>query len=171
MPCKVPIVDDHALIRDAMRAVVMEMCRDAFVLEASNAIEALTLAASYADIDLVLLDVGLPDRDGLTVLADLRRRYPGMSVAMLSGTKDQQTIMRALSLGAVGFIPKVETRDVLMGVLGLILKGGVYIPPGCACFGPRSAGGSCVAGRITTDAGIARTHRSANGCPGADDAR
>ncbi len=88
----------------------------------------MTLAASYADIDLVLLDIGLPDRDGLNVLAALRRRYPARSVAMLSGTKDQPTIMRALSLGAVGFIPKSETRKVLMGALGLILKGGIHIP-------------------------------------------
>ena len=57
------IVDDHALIRDAMHGVVMEICRDARVLEAANAVEALTLAASHADIDLVLLDVMLPDRD------------------------------------------------------------------------------------------------------------
>jgi DNA-binding NarL/FixJ family response regulator len=134
--CKVPpekmkflIVDDHALIRDAMRVVVLEICPDARVLVASNALEALTFAASHTDIDLVLLDVNLPDRDGLDVLAELRRRYPATSVAMLSGTKDQQTIMRALSLGAVGFIPKAETREVLLGALGLILKGGIYIPP------------------------------------------
>ncbi|MFN0299020.1 MAG: response regulator [Burkholderiales bacterium] len=122
------IVDDHALIRDAMRAVVIEICRDAIVLDASNAVEALALAASHADIDLVLLDVMLPDRDGLDVLAELRRRYPATSVAMVSGNKDTQTVMRALALGAVGFIPKAEPREVLLGALGLILKGGVYIP-------------------------------------------
>lgn len=122
------VVDDHALIRDAMGAVVREVSADATIFSAASATDALRLAATQGDIDLVLLDLQLPDRDGLHVLVELRRAYPGTSVVMLSGNKDQATIMRALSLGAVGFIPKSETREVLIGALGLILAGGVYIP-------------------------------------------
>jgi DNA-binding NarL/FixJ family response regulator len=89
----------------------------------------MVLAGTHRDIDLVLLDLQLPDGDGLDVLAQLREQHPATSVVMLSANKDQPTIMRALSLGAVGFIPKTETREVLLGALNLILAGGVYIPP------------------------------------------
>lgn len=122
------VVDDHALIRDAMRAIVQEVSSGATVLACSRADEALTLAGAHRDLDLVLLDLQLPDRDGLEVLAEMRTQYPATSVVMLSGTKDQATIMRALVLGAVGFIPKTESREVLVGALKLILAGGVYIP-------------------------------------------
>ncbi len=126
---KFVVVDDHTLIRDAMKAVVREVSPDATIITAGTAAEALALAATHGDIDLILLDVQLPDGDGLDVLAELRQRYPATSVVMLSGNKDQPTIMRALSLGAVGFIPKSETREVLLGALKLILAGGVYVPP------------------------------------------
>jgi DNA-binding NarL/FixJ family response regulator len=94
----------------------------------------------------VLLDRHLPDRDGLDVLDEMRRTYPAVPVVMLSGDKDQATISQALRRGALGFIPKSETRSVLSSALALVLAGGVYVPP--AALGaeapplPQSAGGS-----------------------------
>ena len=68
---KVLIVDDHALIREAMRGVIVELQGDAVVLEAGSSSQAMSLIQQHADVSLVLLDVGLPDRNGLDVLADL----------------------------------------------------------------------------------------------------
>lgn len=123
------VVDDHALIRDAMRGVLRELHPDAEALDAGSAAEARTCLESRSDIDLVLLDRHLPDGDGMDLLASLRTSHPATSVALLSGECDAATVTRALSLGAVGYIPKSDTRDVLLNALRLILAGGVYIPP------------------------------------------
>jgi DNA-binding NarL/FixJ family response regulator len=80
------------------------------------------------DTDLVLLDLHLPDQDGLQVLATVAQRHPSVAVVMLSGDKDPATIHQALAAGAQGFIPKTETREVLSSALALVLAGGVYVP-------------------------------------------
>ena len=126
---KVLIVDDHALIREAMRGVIVELQGDAVVLEAGSSSQAMSLIQQHADVSLVLLDVGLPDRNGLDVLADLHENHPAMSVVMLSAFSDRENVVRALDGGALGFIPKAGSREVLLSALRLILAGGVYIPP------------------------------------------
>jgi DNA-binding NarL/FixJ family response regulator len=122
------IVDDHALIREAMRGVLRSLRTDASVLEAADALTALQTLDSHPDTDLVLLDLHLPDQDGLQVLATVAERHPTMAVVMLSGDMDQATMRRALDLGAQGYIPKAETREVLSSALALVLAGGVYVP-------------------------------------------
>jgi DNA-binding NarL/FixJ family response regulator len=90
-------------------------------------------------VDLVLLDVHLPDQDGLQVLASVVERHPAVAVVMLSGEKDQATMRRSLDLGAQGYIPKGETRDVLASALALVLAGGVYVPPAALHGAPMAA--------------------------------
>ena len=123
------IVDDHALIREALSGVLTGLRGGSTVLEAGDAQSALGALERHPETDLVLLDVHLPDRDGLDVLALVAERHPAVAVVMLSGDKDPATIHRALELGAQGFIPKTETRDVLSSALALVLAGGVYVPP------------------------------------------
>ncbi len=122
------IVDDHALIRDAMREVLSSLRPGSAVLDAADARQALGLLDEHADVDLVLLDLQLPDRDGLDVLDDINERYPAVPVVMLSGRQDPHTMRLALGRGAQGFIPKTEPRKVLAGALELVLAGGVYVP-------------------------------------------
>jgi DNA-binding NarL/FixJ family response regulator len=81
------------------------------------------------DVELVLLDLGLPDRDGLEMLSDLANRYPTISVVVLSAQQDRDTVRKALDLGALGFIPKSGQREVMLSAFNLIFSGGVYIPP------------------------------------------
>jgi DNA-binding NarL/FixJ family response regulator len=127
---KILIVDDHALIREAMRGVLRELKHDASVLEASNCGHALRLIEEHAnDFGLILLDLGLPDRDGFSVLAELRQRFPAISIVVLSAQQDRASVMKALDLGALGFIPKSANRDVMVGALQLVFAGGIYIPP------------------------------------------
>src|SRR5712671_2461783 len=77
---KILVVDDHVLIRDALRAVLQELRGDAAVLEASDCRQAMQVVAENADLGLILLDLNLPDRDGFAVLAELREFYPAISV-------------------------------------------------------------------------------------------
>jgi DNA-binding NarL/FixJ family response regulator len=126
---KVLIVDDHALIRDALRGVLAELRPSVSVLEAADCKQAMTLVETHADLELIFLDLGLPDGDGFEVLEDLRASNPAIGVVVLSATKDRDSVTRALRLGAVGFIPKSGTRPVMLGAIQLILAGGIYVPP------------------------------------------
>lgn len=123
------VVDDHALIRDAMRGVLKELRGDAVVLEAASARQALDLIQQHPDLALILLDLKLPDRDGIEMLGELRERYPAISIVMLSAFNDRENVLNALDNGALGFIPKTDSREVLLGALRLVLAGGTYIPP------------------------------------------
>ncbi len=126
---KILAVDDHVLIREALRGVVKELKGDATLFEASNCRQAMQLIAEHADIGLILLDLNLPDRDGFTMLVELREQHPAISVVVLSAQQDQESVVNALELGALGFIPKSAPREVMLRALQLVLAGGVYIPP------------------------------------------
>ena len=126
---KILVVDDHALIREALRGVLKELKQDAVVLEAADCRQAMASVQSQTDLGLILLDLNLPDRDGFSVLGELRERYPAISVVVLSAQQDRGSVIRALDLGALGFIPKSGQRDVMLSALRLIFSGGIYIPP------------------------------------------
>jgi DNA-binding NarL/FixJ family response regulator len=133
------VVDDHALIREAMRGVLKELCGDGTVLEAASAGQASDLVRQHPDLALILLDLKLPDRDGIEMLGELREQYPAVSVVMLSAFNDRDNVLRALDNGALGFIPKTDSREVLLGALRLILAGGTYIPPEVLARAPAAA--------------------------------
>jgi DNA-binding NarL/FixJ family response regulator len=133
------VVDDHALIREAMRGVLRELCGDAPVLEAASAAQATGLIGQHPDLSLILLDNKLPDRNGVELLRELRELHPAISVVMLSAFSDRETVVEALDNGALGFIPKTDSREVLLGALRLILAGGTYIPPDVLARTPAGA--------------------------------
>ena len=125
---KVLIVDDHTLIREALHAVLKELKREAVILEASSSREAMHIVEEHPDISLILLDINLPDRDGFSVLCELRQRYATIAIVILSSSDDQDTVRRAFKLGALGFIPKTTEREVMLNAIELVFSGGVYIP-------------------------------------------
>ena len=123
------VVDAHFLIREALRDALKKVTGNVRVIEATGGHEAVRLVSEQSQIDLVLLELNLPDRDGLSVLGELRQSHPAIPVVVLSARHDRDTVSRTLALGASGFIPKSEGRDVLLSALELVLAGGVYIPP------------------------------------------
>lgn len=126
---KILVTDDHALIRESLRGVLRELKPEAAVVEATDAQETMRLVAEHPDLMLILLDLNLPDRDGFQVLAELRERHPTIPIVVLSGHHDRANIVRALDLGALGFIPKTAQRQVLVSAISFVLSGGIYIPP------------------------------------------
>lgn len=126
---KILIVDDHVLIRDALRAVLLELHQDSEIIEAAGCGLAMQLVEEHADLDLILLDLNLPDGDGFDSLVELRERYPALAVVVLSASHDRASVVRALELGAAGFIPKSAQRPVMLSALQLVFSGGIYIPP------------------------------------------
>src|ERR1700732_2307886 len=125
---KILVVDDHVLIREALRGVLKELRSDAVILEGANSSRAMQLIGEHADIGLILLDLNLPDADGFSMLAELRERYPATSVVVLSAQQDRGTVVKALNLGALGFIPKSAKHQVMLAALELVFAGGIYIP-------------------------------------------
>jgi len=135
---KILLIDDHALIRDALRSVLRELVADATMFEASDCRQAMRLIEQHSDLQLILLDLNLPDRDGFAVLTDLRKRYATISIVVLSAFHDRENILRALDLGALGFIPKSAPREVMANALRLIFSGGIYVPPEALARGETS---------------------------------
>jgi DNA-binding NarL/FixJ family response regulator len=126
---KILVVDDHALIRTALRGVLGDLDRVVTVLEASDCRGAFDLIEAQPDLDLVLLDLSLPGIHGLAALEELRTRHPALPVVVLSSANDRASVTQALDQGAMGYIPKLSSNEVLISALRLVLSGGIYIPP------------------------------------------
>jgi DNA-binding NarL/FixJ family response regulator len=128
-PLKILVIDDHVLIRHALRAVVAQLKHDAVTLEAFDCAEAMRLLGPDADVDLILLDLSAPDGDGFSALARLRQSYPNTAVVCLAPSSEIRDVTRALDLGAAGYIPKSTPCEVILSAIELVISGGVYIPP------------------------------------------
>jgi DNA-binding NarL/FixJ family response regulator len=126
---KILVVDDHPLILEALHHVLRQLDREVEVHDARSAAEGRKLIAAHPDTGLLLLDLTLPDVDGLTLLDELRHSFPAIPVVVLSGSDRREDVLRAIDLGAMGFIPKTSSNQVMLQALRLVLSGGVYLPP------------------------------------------
>ena len=159
---KVLVVDDHPLIRQALLVVLTQLDSDLQVLEAGNCPDALELAESNADLDLVLLDIHLPGVSGLDALQSFRERVPAVPVVVISASEDPDDVTRALDSGAMGFIPKSQSSQVMINALRLVLAGGVYLPPEMVRHAPRNgASRSTAPATVTSYRDIGLTERQA----------
>ncbi|MCB1555050.1 MAG: response regulator transcription factor [Xanthomonadales bacterium] len=122
------IADDHPLFRAALAQSVIELGGETRVHQAGSLGEALRCLAEAPDIDLVLLDLHMPDSHGLMGLATLRAEFPGVAVAMISAHDDPQVIRRALDHGAAGFIPKSIDAPGLLDALRTLLDCREFLP-------------------------------------------
>jgi DNA-binding NarL/FixJ family response regulator len=126
---KILIVDDHALFREGLLHVLQKLETQVDILEASDYDSALEYVSANHDLDLVLLDLTMPGRDGFAALDTFAKQYPAMPVVILSASNLRSDIQRALDAGAVGYILKESNSAVMLNALKLILAGGIYMPP------------------------------------------
>lgn len=120
---RIMIVDDHALVRRGMAHVVRECFEEAHVVEAGNAEEALSTMETDS-VDLALVDVRMPNTDGLELLHTLRTRWPDMPVIMLTTFDHANYVRRALAEGAAGYLLKDATPDDLQQAIKVAISGG-----------------------------------------------
>jgi DNA-binding NarL/FixJ family response regulator len=125
---KLLLVDDHILFRDGLALLLRRLDAGAVILHAGSCAEALETAKAHRDVDLVLLDLLLPDAPGHEGLSQLRARYPELPVVVLSAVEERSCVMDALQRGAMGFIPKSSSTETLLDALQLVLNRGVYVP-------------------------------------------
>lgn len=125
---RIVVCDDHGLFRAGLGHVLGELDTAAELVEAPDGARALAAAAASPSPDLVLLDLALPDMDGMETLRRLRRARPTVPVVVISAWDDPDTVCEALEAGASGFIPKESSSSELLAGLRLVLDGGVYVP-------------------------------------------
>jgi DNA-binding NarL/FixJ family response regulator len=133
---KVLLVDDHPLILAALRSVIEGLGDDVTVVGAESAAQARRVLAGEGAFDLLLLDLALGDADGFDVLVEVRAAYPAMPVVVLSGSDRGNEVIRALDLGAMGFVPKRSSTTMLFEALRLVMSGGLYVPPAMHALNP-----------------------------------
>ncbi|TKD29913.1 response regulator transcription factor [Azotobacter chroococcum] len=125
---KILIADDHDLLVEAVQVKLAQLGPGIDFLRAARVDQLLLLAASEAP-DLALVDLGMPDAHGYEHIAELCRSYPLMRLIVLSGVDDPEVMRAILDLGAMGFIPKAYSSEVMLSAVRLVLAGGVYVPP------------------------------------------
>ena len=122
------VADDHPLFRDALHAVISSGFTDAQLLETDSLAGAMAHIEALEGLDLLLLDLSLPDADGLEGLKTLRETFPGLPVAIVSAHQERQLVLDAITLGAVGYIPRSTPREQLLSALQQIPQGQLYLP-------------------------------------------
>ena len=126
---KVLLVDDHPLILAALQVVIQGLGDDVTIVGVASAAAARAALQTDADHDLVLLDLALGDADGFEVLAELRSNYPALPVVVVSASDRASDVIRAIDLGAMGFVPKRSSNTQLFEALRMVMSGGLYVPP------------------------------------------
>ena len=176
---RVLLADDENLIRTALAALLALEDDLEVVAQAASGAEALAMARAHAP-EVAVLDLQMPDRDGISVAAELARTAPGCAVVIVTGHGRPGHLKRALSVGVRGFLPKTVNAAVLGDVVRAVHRGGRYVDPELAAeaisagnspLTPReadvlelAAGGAPVeeiAARAHLSSGTVRNHLSA----------
>jgi DNA-binding NarL/FixJ family response regulator len=123
---KALIVDDHQMVREILSRYFAEI--DVSVIEAEDFVSAFAAITRQPEFDLILLDIRMPGVDGFTTLATLRRLFPALRIAILSGSVDVMDMRRAAENGAVGYLPKSMDRQPLVNALRLLISGEKFFP-------------------------------------------
>ena len=125
---KILHADDHSLFREGLGFFLKLLDAGVRSLEAGNLQAALDKLALEWPVDLMLLDLEMPGMNGLEGFYEIRRRYPDLPIAIVSGVNDVRIIRELLDGGARGYIPKLAGSEQLMGALRRVLKGEIYAP-------------------------------------------
>lgn len=129
---RVMIVDDHRIVREGLRQVLADYEGVQVVAEAAHGAEALQALRSGQAVNVVLLDIALPGRDGLEVLKQIQSEFAGLPVLMLSTYPDNQFAVRCIRAGAAGYLNKSADPDDIVAGLRKAASGGRYLTPSVA---------------------------------------
>jgi DNA-binding NarL/FixJ family response regulator len=125
---KILLADDHEVVRRGLKQMLAEEFGQVEFGEASSAAQTLELGRQDS-WDLVLLDINMPGRSGLDILAELQDRQPGLRVLVLSMAPEEEYAVRVLKKGAAGYLTKQTVATELTAAVRKVLAGGRYITP------------------------------------------
>jgi DNA-binding NarL/FixJ family response regulator len=123
------VIDDHPLILHAMRSLVQQLGEQVEVVTAESSQAARDALAAGSEFDLALLDLQLGPENGFAFLEELRQAYPALPIVVVAASDSREDVMRAIDLGAMGFVPKCTSNETLVSALEMVLSGGIYLPP------------------------------------------
>lgn len=126
---KVLIADDHALFRDGMSLNLEKIDPQAVVFQAGSFSQALKIINDEKKLDLVIVDLDMPDMPWEEGIEELRKKSNGARFVVVSASEDSKSIRRAMANGVSGYIPKRSDAKIMTGALKLVLDGGTYLPP------------------------------------------
>lgn len=129
MPIKILIADDHALFRQGMAYILYEMDPTTIVLEASTSDQAIQIAKNDTSLSLILMDLKMPDMDGIDAMQVIQIEAPTVPVVILTASERPIDMKQALDAGAMGYVAKSVTASIMTCAIQLVLSGGIYIPP------------------------------------------
>lgn len=125
---KLLIVDDHAIVREGLAALLQQWESGTVVLQASTGIEGLRLAEANPDLDAAFLDLNMPAQGGIEAIQAFRKRCPQLPVIVLSSSENPADVRRAIMSGALGYVPKSASPQTMLSALRLVLSGEAYVP-------------------------------------------
>lgn len=123
------IADDHPLYRDALRGALSLSLPSLTLKEAGDLMSTVDML-NKEDVDLLLLDLHMPGSNDLFGLLHIRKLYPDIPVAVVSGTEDTALISKIIGVGASGFIPKTASAQDIGNAVEAILDGDIWLPEG-----------------------------------------
>lgn len=126
---KILIADDHALFRDGLSLHIEKLYPKAVILQSANFSQAVKIVQTTPDLDLLIIDLDMPDMDWTDGIRTLQEVAPQTGIAIISATEDVRNIKKALEMGISGYIPKSSDTKVITSAIHLILEGGTYLPP------------------------------------------
>ncbi len=129
MTPRIIIADDHPLFREALKLAIAQALPGAIAFEVDSVDTLLAALNEHPDVDLLLLDLGMPGAHGFSALVQTRAHYPAVPVVVISGREDQDIAQRTLVHGASAFIAKSASLSTIIDALQTILQGGVWNPP------------------------------------------
>ena len=124
--------DDHKIVREGLKMVLADDPGLMVVAEADSGpgvLDMVQVLQGPQGVDVVLLDIAMPGMDGLNVLQNLRRDWPGLPVLMLSTYPEKQYAVRCIQLGASGYLNKSTDTDALVAALRRVAAGGMHVSP------------------------------------------
>jgi two-component system response regulator NreC len=128
---KLMLVDDHDVVRTGLRSFLETQTGLEVIAEANNGREALE-QAKKAQPDIVLMDITMPDMDGMETTRQLKHLYPDCQVLVLTVHSDKQYFMQMLAAGASGYLTKQAAADELVAAIKAVAAGHVYLQPALA---------------------------------------
>jgi DNA-binding NarL/FixJ family response regulator len=128
---KILVVDDHSIVREGLKQILADSAEMIVAGEASSGQEAMQKIRA-GGFDMVVMDISLPDRNGLEVLEQVKAFSPKLQVLILSMHAEEQYATRAFKAGASGYLTKESASEQLIAAIQKVAQGGKYVSPSLA---------------------------------------
>lgn len=125
---RVLVADDHSVFRTGLKHLLAALADDVAVIEAENFHQAIDALNGGQDIDLILIDLLMPGMEPFEGLQSISDRCANIPIVVVSAVQNRRDTLRAIDLGAMGYIPKTASGDEFLRLLRLVLDGEIVLP-------------------------------------------